>query len=85
MAPGLRLTSGLGRGPAQRGEVGCASKAIDSMQASTSSIAAGDGGVREVVDAASLVCCMGKMTRKHSDARRWTEMASLESRSTEMV
>jgi hypothetical protein len=55
------------------------------MQASTSSIAAGDGGVCEVVDAASLVCCVGKMIRKHSGARRWTEMALLESGSTEMV
>jgi hypothetical protein len=45
---------------------------------------AGDGGVCEVVDVASLICCVGKTTRKHSGAKQWTKMASWESGSAEM-
>jgi hypothetical protein len=41
--------------------------------------------VREVVDAASLVRCVGKTTRKHSGAKRWVEMASWASRDAELA
>jgi hypothetical protein len=63
----------------------CATKATGSTQASTSSSAARDGGVREVVDATSLVRCLGMTTKKRAGAKRWTEMASWELESVEMV
>jgi hypothetical protein len=62
----------------------CASKDTGSTQASASTDVAG-GGVREVVDAASLVRCMGKTTRKHSGAKRWMEMASWASGDAELA
>jgi hypothetical protein len=55
------------------------------MQASASSDVTGEGGVHEVVDAASLERCLGKTTRKHSGAKRWMEMASWASGSVELA
>jgi hypothetical protein len=71
----INIWSWEGTGVSGRGG-SCASKDTGSTQASASSAVAGEGGVRKVVDAASLVHCVGKTARKHSSAKRWMEMAS---------